>query len=201
VSCKREIDTLLAQLDALVKKDPRCGSMTCTTCGGFGFHIFNNLSHELKSLIDHVLAEATLDEFDELGDWKFIIMRSNQDKVLGLYNRATKNLDINNPRKLDKFLYSSKLVNGKNYHSPENSILEQAATSAIKTEDISLIETILLTEKDYVLNNNQLLNLAIEKSKDNSQLKKALYNRLREEIPEVRDLFLTERGCNPLSGR
>ena len=196
---------LLEKLASLAAENPKCGEMYCTTCGGYARLIFGNLTKDLSLLIDDVLASATLQDFCSLGGWRDKILVAKPEGVLDLCIREAKNLNLNSIEEIDFFIYHSSIVK-TSIERPSirltkpalikratliflplrKYILGHAISHAFKSKNISLIESIVLTERTTVINSPSLLELAIDMSKDNTQLARALYNQLREEISETR---------------
>lgn len=196
---------LLEKLESLAAGNPKCGDMYCTNCGGYARLIFGNLTKDLSLLIDDVLVGASLQEFCTLGEWRYKILVAKTEGVLDLCIRAAKNLNLNSIEEVDFFIYHSSIVKTSMERASirltkpalikratliflplRKYILGHAISHAFKSKNISLIESIVLTERTTVLNSPSLLELAIDMSKNNTQLARVLYNQLREEISETR---------------
>ena len=121
-------------------------------------------------------------------------------QVLDVFFRESKMMDQHDPESLEKFIFMArdlitwpgrfsaiKEVTSEEWKSIYQSVLHQAFAIAKETRNVSLIETLVITHKSYILEDKSFLDMAIAVSKTHSQLQRVLYNFLREEVEEVRD--------------
>jgi hypothetical protein len=104
--------------------------------------------------------------------------------------RKVENLDLSNIDDVDRFLLDTRKVYELNHNefSPlYERVLKYAIQKAVIDSNESLAETVILTLKDKTKNYPELLEYALTASRNNHQLKRVVYNLLREDINEVRD--------------
>ncbi len=180
----RHID-LLETFNGYKARCEACTEVYCTCCGGIVTTVKGNMTSELRNEIDTVLAEVTVEEFLSLGDWCQFIESINPRGVLSVIERESKNLDISNIKKIDRFLLKGRYF--KHYSSSYKKILQDSITLSLDTSNESLIETIAIVLAGDIADNDEFLSLAMEKSKVNKNIHRVLYNNLRETVPEVRN--------------
>jgi hypothetical protein len=104
--------------------------------------------------------------------------------------RKVENLDLSNIDDVDHFLLDTRKVYELNHgdFSPlYEKVLKYAIQKAVIDSNESLTETIILALKDKVKDYPEFLEYALIASRGNHQLKKVMYNLLRDDITEVRD--------------
>ena len=182
-----EAKSLLERLNSFRSKAPGCTKIFCTTCGGRGAEVLKRRL-ELYDEVGSVLSRISLDEFVEFGDWVELLERINYVAVVSVYSRAAQMIDVSDVRELDRFLLRASKYNGSatELDALYKTHLETGIRTAIETEDNSLVETLVLVMGEDILNNGELLSLALAKRSD-PNVARALYNRLRQVLPEVRD--------------
>lgn len=263
-----DITKLRKDLETLKTGFGKCPDMFCSTCGGYGHHIFSALGPQDLEIIKSTLESATLTEYDLLGEWQVLIERGfpiqvrdlkvraqdigirksnliNQndlasflesatlaelglldewensvqgkfpDQVLDIFIRESETMDQHNPESLAKYIFMARdlitwpgvrkpysglfsvitKVASKKWKDIYESVLDQAFAIAKETRDVSLIETLVITHKGQVLEDRPFLDMAIAVSKTQPQLRRVLYNFLREEVADVRDF--TGSGGSP----
>ena len=79
------------------------------------------------------------------------------------------------------------------------SLLNRGIELALEKEDASLIETLILILKEESNNYPGLIELAIQKSRTNEDIKRALYNKLRHVRDDVRDYVGEGYTVHPLA--
>ena len=70
-----DMTKLREDLETLKGIHARCSTMLCSTCGGYGHHIFSVLGPQDIEIIKSTLESATLTEYDLLGEWRELIER------------------------------------------------------------------------------------------------------------------------------
>ncbi len=183
----REVYDLLNKLKSFSADNPGCYRVFCTTCGGRWDAVRRNKSSELIAEVGLVLSKLTFNEFMALGEWGEMLGKINEEAVVSLYIRAAQRVDVTNVRELDLFLLNARWIAKS---SPElnlqyQTLLQSGIETAIRTGDNSLVETLIIVLGVDILNYKELLSVALAKRED-SHIGRALYNKLREVLPEVR---------------
>ena len=104
--------------------------------------------------------------------------------------RYAKGLDLSDIDAVDEFLFYERNIyelNHSEFSPLYAKILKYAIQKSVSDSNESLAETVILTLKDKTKDYPELLEYALSASRDNHQLKRVLYNTLREYIHEVRD--------------
>jgi hypothetical protein len=104
--------------------------------------------------------------------------------------RKVENLDLSSIDNVDRFLLDTRKVYELNHNefSPlYEKVLKYAIQKAVIDSNESLTETIILALKVKVKDYPEFLEYALIASRGNHQLKRIMYNLLREDINEVRD--------------
>lgn len=197
-----ESTKLLATLQAFKATDGFCRKVFCSTCGGQGRAALLGLTPEQRNEIDQVLAVMPLADLHEFGEWQAILNSINPLAVESVYVRAATTLDPTNIRDLDRFLFMSK---GRASQVAElaplyQALLDRGIKAAVETGDDSLVETLILVLADRTIDYPDLLALAISK-RDNPEIARALYNKLRESVPAVRSIPIEEIAAQSLAER
>ncbi len=167
----------------------KCGEMYCTTCGGYMSGLGNRIDKELLLLIKDTLSKISMSDLDEFGEWKSVLLRVDELGVISVYIREADKLDSDDIRKLDKFLFSAREVyalNNREFELIYQPFIEKAINLALDKMDNSLVETLVLILKRSLVKHTKLLNLAIKMSETDTQMRRVLYNCLRDIVPEVR---------------
>lgn len=185
------IDKLLLLLSNAKNAAPKgCSEMYCSTCGGFGGYIERNLKVQDKALISYILENASFDQLERLRKWLQLISRISNRALATAYCRQAADVDITNIDAIDKLIFrSGKYVREKVRHSDKDyqALIQQAITLGIATHNSSLLETLVLTLGQSTLNHQDFLQVCVEFSKKNKQLRRSMYNLLRVQVPELRD--------------
>lgn len=182
-----EAKTLLEKLNGYRTKSSNCEKVYCTTCGGRAAHALSN-KLELYDEVASALSQITLDELEEFGEWIQVLEQIDYGAVTSVYLRAARLVDESDIRELDRYLLQASRLKSP---STELDALYQAHLDAgikavIGTGDRSLLETLVLVLGEDILKNNELLSLALAR-KSEQNVARALYNKLRNVLPEVRD--------------
>ena len=173
-------------------KNPKCNEMFCSTCGGHVGKIAREINQFFPSntkIISEVLSVATLDEFDKFGIWTDALESINLNGVISVYIRESRKINLSNIGDVDRFLLKARKINKFNnseFSPLYKKILERGISLALITLNESLVETIVIVLEGRVKDYPELVDLAIETGKNNKQMKRVLYNFLREDMPEVR---------------
>lgn len=188
---------LLEKIEYIVEvfemlKNPKCDKMFCTTCGGHIGRIekdISNLFPHNRKIIAEILEVATFSELDKCGIWIDALEAINLDGVISVYVREAKKLDLSDIDAVDRFLLKARKINklGDTEFSPlYGKILKYAISKAVIDSNESLAETVILSLEDKVKDYPELLQYVLSISRHNNQMKRVLYNFLREYVPEVR---------------
>ncbi len=171
----------LSKYQALAK---RCESVYCSTCGGLAFAVKRNMTAELENDIEEALLEMSVSDFKSTGDWGEFLQEINPTGVISIFEREEKHFDPSDIRQLDRYLFDGRKL--MRHSSAYQELLQRGISMAIETSDDSLIETVSIILGENILKYEELLSLALEKSKWNEDMHRVLYNSLREKVPEVR---------------
>jgi hypothetical protein len=104
--------------------------------------------------------------------------------------RYAKGLDLSDIDAVDEFLFYERNIyelNHSEFSPLYAKILKYAIQKSVSDSNESLAETVILILKEKTKDYPELLEYALSASRDNHQLKRVLYNTLREYIHEVRD--------------
>jgi len=197
-----DIQKLRHDLEELKDKYGKCTEMFCSTCGGYGHHIFQVLAPESRAIIESTLERATSTEFQLLNEWQGLIKGRFPNQVEHISVRESrkvveesKNIDRNDPEELNTFI--CKVRDLKKTHegamSTYESVLRQAFEIAKKTKYISLIEALIITCKKEVLEDISFLKLVIEVSEEHPESHEVVHDFLREEKVWI-EMFLMKHG-------
>ncbi|GGG56075.1 hypothetical protein GCM10011403_11540 [Pseudohongiella nitratireducens] len=140
----------------------------------------SDLEHEIKQHME----KMTLDDLIEMKDWGEYLKREYKQEVHKIVEREAEGVDSTDITQLDMFL-----LHGRRFarSSPAyQKMLTEGVSLAKKNKDESLIETVLLALGERAVEYQDLLEVALEKSRNNKNLHRVLYNKLREAVPEVR---------------
>ena len=93
-------------------------------------------------------------EFNLLDSWREFLVRYFPTPVINIFIREAQLIDQENPVLLDEFIFSSKLLRKKTRDNEKWAgvyipILYQAIAVAKKTQNISLIETLILRLQEF----------------------------------------------------
>lgn len=185
---------LLEYFEEITNANDICKKVTCTTCGGLTHVIEANMTEDLITLVEKVLAEISLDDYFSFGEWTIVISRISPEGVASVFERELSRIDITDVRKLDKYLLNAREVQCLPMY---RKLLEQGLCVAISTEDESLIETIALVLGTTISDYDDFLKLAISKSRSNKKIHRVLYNYLREIEPKIRDFVGDGSSVSP----
>lgn len=104
--------------------------------------------------------------------------------------RRAKGLDLSDIDAVDEFLLYERNIyelNHSEFSPLYEKILKLAIQKSVSDSNESLAETVILILKEKTKDYPEFLEYALSASRDNHQLKRVLYNTLREYIHEVRD--------------
>jgi len=108
------------------------------------------------------------------------------EKANSIYDAA--NLDWSNLDDIDKFIFDNRKYSlNDEFSLLYRRIVERAAKEAVLNSHKSLTETLILTLKKKAMDYPELLGYALLIATRNKQMKRTLYNTLRECIDEVND--------------
>ena len=134
--------------------------------------------------------EINPDDLKSFGRWEPLIAFLTPSIYRSLIQQKVAtdraSLNFNNPRSVDHFLFDTwkyKLLDFDLHFD----VIEQGIKLAVDNKNSSLIETLILVLAERAIDYPDLIRVAIEQSKENKKLKRALYNKLREQLVEVRD--------------
>ena len=121
-----DMTKLKKDLETLKGIHARCSTMLCSTCGGYGYHIFKVLGPQDIEIIKSTLESATLTEYDLLGEWRELIEREFPIQVRDLNVRAQdmgiRESSLINQNDLASFLESTTLTELDLLDEWENSV-------------------------------------------------------------------------------
>ena len=174
---------LISQLSQF-KSRCGCTEVYCSTCGGRAVALNQNMSSDLEHEIKQYMEKMTLNDLIEMKDWGQYLKREYTQEVHEIVAREAEGVDTTDIAQLDRFL-----LHGRRFArcSPAyQKMLTEGVRLAIKSKDESLIETVLLALGEQAIEHQDLLEVALEKSRTNKNVHRVLYNKLRETVPEVR---------------
>ncbi len=177
---------LLDLLQTVPASQKSCQEVFCSTCGGKAATILG-ARQEFVGPASEALSKATVSDLFILGDWLELLNRIAPEAVVDVLVREAQQIGPHDIVSLDKFVF---LASKYRYCSSElrsrfDQILQIAQKAAVDSRDASLTETLILVMGPDVLNNQELLSAALS-MRDDPRVGKALYNKLREQLPEVR---------------
>lgn len=170
-----------------------CSKLMCTTCGGFLDDLKNNPHPELDHKLNEYVANSTFNDFVKLDkQWQELIIVLKPRKINRLFFDKVKNIDFLGIRELDFILIKGR-IHFSNYE-PYKKCLRLGIAKAIEYQDESLIETIIIILGKDTWKYQAFLSIALELLHKNDLIHKALYNSVRNSIPEVRSYM--GNGCS-----
>jgi hypothetical protein len=136
-------------------------------------------------LLASILQRATIDQLQLFGSYKEIARRLDPYRYRMPYIRAVLDVDMSDPREIDRTIY--KAGRGLPLQVPAYSeLINHAVQIAVSERDISLTETLILRLWTASLQFPELIDFTKQVAINNVQMQRILYNRLRDELPEVR---------------
>lgn len=182
------LNDLKTRLDELAATHPRCGGVFCSTCGGYAGIIPKLLTTEDRELVETSLSELTIDRLTEISPWQELLPVIARSSTTRMLLRSLEECDTSDIRATDRTLY---LANKFSYGDLQLSeYTHKFATKliplALATKDYSLTETLILVLDQIP---QKLLNNALEAAKDNQQMARVLYNKLRDSNEQVRHIY------------
>lgn len=175
---------LIERLSKFRANDSGCDGVYCGGCGGLVFAVRRDMTTELEDDIEEALSEMSVSDFKDAGDWGELFQEINPVGVISIFEREEKRLNPSDIRELDRYLFDGREL--MRHESAYQELLEHGIGVAVESSDDSLIETVSIILGENILKYEQLLSLALEKSKWNEDIHRVLYNSLREKVPEVR---------------
>jgi len=140
--------------------------------------------------IKEILKVIGLDDMDfYFKDWSFILNYVDSKGYTSVFIREVKKLDLNNIDAIDKFLLKTRRMNESDdgeFSLLYGKVLKYSISKAVADSNESLAETVILSLQDKVKDHPELLDYALSISRHNSQMKRVLYNFLREDMTEAR---------------
>jgi len=184
---KESIQQIVSLFEKLKGQDPRCGSLLCSTCGGYGTAVREKLTgNDLKN-IDDVLSQVSPSEMKLFGVWIEILEKINPSRIASVYVREAKAVDLSDIRKMDSFLFGRRYdYEFSPFEKDYLETLKKAIPLAIEAVDASLIETLVIVLREQASEYPELVNTAIKLSENDEDMQRVLYNCLRESVPAVR---------------
>lgn len=205
MSVEEEIESIVAKFEVLSRveeSEHACEKLYCTTCGGLAGRLRKRLDRKTKSQIESVLDSATRWDTYKFGFWNEFIWQNYGAKCWEITAKEQasyrEELDIDSPSDVDYYLFDARrLFNIRD--ADYCSLLNRGIELALESEDVSLIETLILILKEEANNYPDLIDLAIRKSKTNENIQRALYNKLRHVREDVRDYVGDGYTVHPLA--
>lgn len=174
---------LISQLSQF-KSRCGCTEVYCSTCGGRAAALNLNMSSDLEHEIKQHMEKMTLNDLIEMKDWGQYLKREYTQEVHEIVARESEGVDTTDIAQLDRFL-----LHGRRFArcSPAyQKILKAGVDLALESSNDSLVETVVLVLGEKTAEHHKLLEVALDKSKSNKNIERVLYNKLREDVPEVR---------------
>jgi len=193
---KESIQQIVSLFEQLKEQESRCGSILCSTCGGYGTAVREKLTvNDLKN-IDDVLSQISPSDLNMFGVWVEILKKINPYGIAAVYAREAKDVDLSDIRKIDNFLFGRRYdYESSPFEKDYLEALKKAIPLAIETSDASLIETLVIVLGEQASEYPELVSIAISLSEDDEEMQRVLYNCLRESVPAVRGYV--GNGCSP----
>ena len=172
------------------RRDRACPKMFCSTCGGLAGYVKEHLTAENRQEIRKALEGINPGALYQFGRWEELVASMFQGRYriiiqqMAVADRA--NLNLDSPVAVDRFLFEAwknKMLVGGKYLE----VIETGIELALSSNSVSLVETLILILGNKSIDHPELVRLAIELSRDNEQIQRVLYNKLREHVDEVRD--------------
>lgn len=186
--------TLPSFISSYQASDRKCEKIFCSTCGGVAAALKNSIIASDRLELEKFICSLDYVEFAELGDWVEAFRLISPLTVKEHLQNELRNVNPVSTQDFDIFLYSGKHIfkNEPRYFE----LLNKALDLAIETHNISLIETLVLVLGKDILTKSKFLSIAIDTMNSNRNIHRALYNTIREEVPEVRGYQGTEDPIN-----
>lgn len=178
-------EKLKKELNQLSSEDIACDKVFCTTCGGKVAVANKKLLDGLGKTIEESMKDMRLGEFISLDEWAWYIFNRFPDLVFSICERELTLIDKSDARSIDRFIfYGREYFQGMNGY---DQIIKKAIDVALKTKDGSLVETLIIVLGHELLKYEELKNVALSMKNKDVNVHRALYNKLRDIVPEVRD--------------
>jgi len=191
-------NSMLARLNAFQAMQASCNEVFCSTCGGKFAALRAALTPDLRTEIRNSISLLSVEELAELGDWAVALEEIAPASVKEVYSEAAKSVNPDDLGQIDQYL----LLARKYYGTPGElgsmyqRLLEEGISTALSTGNSSLVETLILVLGKDALKHEELLSLALTK-KNEPNMARVLYNKLRGEVPDVRGFSGSQPTRNP----
>jgi len=189
----QDIKAVVAVLDGISRERGtpyNCDKLYCTTCGGLAKYVDGVLDKQTRSKIEAILNVAQINDFYEFGFWEEFITQSYPTAHNRIRSKwldgIKKRLNLDRPNSFAYYLIKAR-GRFENKDADHCFILDRGIKLALETNDVSLIESLIIVLGEEAVNYPELVDLAIIKSKDYEPLKRALYNKLRNVRKDVRE--------------
>ncbi len=167
------------------RTDRSCNELFCSTCGGISRYIKDTIDNKIFNLISDTLDRIHPSDLCKFGRWEVIIQYLSPAKYESLINQKKQAIDLNDSNEVNEYLLEVRDKLSFN-DSSYNATVYQGIKLAIKQQDISLIETLILILGEKAMDYPQLVEIAINLSRSDYRLQRALYNKLRHVSEDVR---------------
>lgn len=189
--CK-EVVELQNSLNSISAMQKDCREIFCTTCGGKSRAVLGRRC-EFRGPVEAALAQASVEDLWALSAWLPVLVELAPASFSSALLRNSEAIGADGVNSQDRFVLIASKYRGQSRLLEEIylKVVAVAEKSARETEDESLIETLVLVLGPDLLGHQDLLSLALSKN-GNPKVAKALYNKLRDHLPEVRGYMVTE---------
>ena len=180
-----KIISILSQFPA---ESHACVNAFCSTCGGLSVALKRNMTPEIDDQIKQEIVKLSLHEFNTLridpwNDWGAFLLRNYEKEVIEILNNEAKNVDVEDIRSLDNFLFGMRKYRHK--MPMYKDLLPIGIKKAIETRDESLLESLIIILGKYVIEYEELYAVVINEFKVHGSFHRVLYNTVREQEPLV----------------
>lgn len=184
----QQVNQVKARLDSLASPSHESCGVFCSTCGGYARRLPPLLTSGDHDAIKAMLESSTLSELKQLGMWLEFLPVVQGAVFRRWIMQTLEELPGADVQAVDAFIFEARHWTSSPQllaYSKLRELALQYVEQALLPENWSLLETILLTLKVEDIPTD-LIDQAIEIAETDHQIARALYNRLREMDPRVR---------------
>lgn len=180
-----DAQTLLERFKTTLALSHNCEEIYCSTCGGKASAIIQHQA-EYEELLKYVLSTLNLDDLFLLRAFLPVIAQLKPTDIRASIRRILSNTPPENISVFEKLaLLVRKQGLWKLCSDSYQQCLKELELHVMSSENISVLETLVVCLDKDILGKPNLVTLAL-KHKNDPRLTRALYNTLRNDLPEVR---------------
>lgn len=181
----QDIEKIVSFFDDCLENNNCCRSLYCSTCGGVYHAIKSKMTDEIKSLLHSVMEQISRKQLLDFGFYTPLIEALEPKAYKQILRKEINEINQDDIWEIDHYL-----INARHYYSLDDELfkklIDHAVEMAISTKNKSLCETLIIVLKNKVVKYSRIIDIALDFAKTDKQMKRVLFNCVRESMPEVR---------------